>query len=194
MNVDNELEMWRREWQANSVPIELVRRVERQSIAMRQYRWAEKVVTVVFGVGSIGWAFAMPGVITTAFAVGIWVFLLFAWAFALKHTKGLWEPSAPTTTAYLDLSIRRCRWKIADARYDSVQGVLITVFVFVIDYFFLTSVGRWEAALVEKTMFWILCALVAVTIAVVYERKRRRAQAELQTFLTILQQLLDTTQ
>lgn len=194
MNVDNELEMWQREWHSNSVPIELVRRVERQSIGMKQYRWAEKAVTVVCGGGTITWAIAMPGVITFVFAVGTWVFLLFAWAFALKHTKGLWEPSAATTAAYLDLAIRRCRWKIADARYDSVQGVLLTVFVFVIDYFFLTSIGRWEAALVGKTVFWILCALMAGTIAVVFERKRRRAQAELQTLLTVQQQLLETTE
>ena len=193
MNVDDEMETWRKEWQSQpAVPIDLVRKIERETIHMRQYRWAEKLVTLLFGGGSIALAWALPSATTLLFAVGIWAFLALAWVFALKHTKGLWEPQTPTMAAYLDLAIRRCRWRIADSRYDSVQGVLITIFVFVIDFQFLKDADRWKFAPVGPTGFGVLCAVIAIVVAVSYERKRRGAQAELKSLLAIQQQFAET--
>jgi hypothetical protein len=42
-----------------------------------------------------------------------WVFLAAAWAFATAINRGNWSPSALDTAAFVDLSLRRCRSRLA---------------------------------------------------------------------------------
>ncbi len=56
MNVDNELEVWRRQWQSDTtVPLDLRRKVERQSRFMKIILFADILVTITIG-GAAGWA------------------------------------------------------------------------------------------------------------------------------------------
>ena len=120
------------------------------------------------------------------FAVGIWVFIVLAWIFTLRYTRGLWAPSAPTTASYVDLSIRRCRWKIADAKYDIAQGVVLTVFVLIFDYRMISSVRG------EPPSVWLMGGLFVATaagISAFLTRKIRKVRAEL-TYLQDLRRQL----
>ena len=77
---------------------------------------------------------------------------------------------------------------MADARYDSVQGVLITLFVFLIDYQLLVDVGRWSSP-ADAWWFWILCAVVLIGVLLAPARKKRMARAELDYLLDLQRQL-----
>jgi hypothetical protein len=189
MKTDDELERWRQQWQAQpQVPIDLIRKVERQTAGMKVYRFLEVLVTVVMGGGSVGAALIMRDTNVTIFAIGTVLAIALAWRFALKHTRGLWEPSAPTTASYIDLSIRRCHWKIADTRYDAVQGVVLTAFVCIMDYRFLVASGQWST-LSDAWWFWILSVVIALVLVAVFESKRKKARNEL-SYLTNLQEEL----
>ena len=189
MKSDTELQAWRQQWHSQPlVPMDLISKVERQTADMKLYRFAEYLVTVVMGGGSIVLAAVTRNPTLILLSFGIWVFIALAWVFAIRHTRGLWAPGAPTTAAYIDLSIRRCHWRMADARYDSVQGVLITLFVFLIDYQLLVDVGRWSSP-ADAWWFWILCAVVLIGVLLAPARKKRKARAELDYLLDLQRQL-----
>ena len=124
-------------------------------------------------------------------AVGTVIFIALAWRFALKHTRELWAPSAETTAAYLDLSIRRGRWKVADARYDSIQAVLLTVFVCVVDYRILVSYGKWSR-LADAWGLWVFGLVLSVVLLVAFENRRKKAKTELE-YVSKLQAELEET-
>ena len=61
MNVDTELEFWRQQWQSGTtVPLDLRRKVERQSRFMKIDFDPEILVTVAMGGATIGWAVLSP--------------------------------------------------------------------------------------------------------------------------------------
>jgi hypothetical protein len=189
MKSDIELESWRRQWQSQpQVPVDLVRRVERQTVYMRQYRLLEILVTVVMGGGTIVAAAIIRNPNVALLAVGTAIGIALAWRFALKHTRGLWAPSAATTAAYLDLSIRRCHWKVADARYDSIQAVLLTVFVCIVDYRILVDFGKWSSAK-DALGLWVLCGILCVLLVSAFESRRKKAKAELEYFAKLQAEL-----
>jgi len=189
MKTDYELEKWRQQWQAQpQVPIDLIRKVERQTAGMKLYRLLEILVTIVMGGGSVVLAVVMRDTNVTILAIGTVIAIILAWRFALRHTRGLWEPSAPTTASYIDLSIRRCYWMIADTRYDSIQGVLITAFVFVMDYRMLVARGKWSTPS-DALWFWILGAVISLLLVLAFANKRKKARTEL-AYLSNLQEEL----
>ena len=121
MSLDAELDTWRREWQSekSAVP-DLAAKVRRHSRFMRIMLAADVLVTVVIGGGTIVWAVrsSEPDVIVLAGAT--WLFLAIAWAFAWINRRGCWAPAALNASAFLDLSIRRCRGGIAASRFGAI--------------------------------------------------------------------------
>jgi hypothetical protein len=110
MELDLELDAWRREWQNASVwPADVQQRVERETRWMRRAVAAEIFITAVFGGGSLAWAALSGRLDVFVLAAGIWVFIAVAWTIALLMRRGAWTPAAATTTAFLELSILRCR-------------------------------------------------------------------------------------
>ena len=189
MKADYELERWRQQWQAQpQVPIDLIRKVERQTAGMKLYRLLEYLVTIVVGGGTVIAAVIMRDTNVTILAIGTVFAIILAWRFALKHTRGLWEPSAPTTASYIDLSIRRCHWRIADTRYDSMQGVLLTVFVCIMDYRMLVAWGQWST-LSDALGLWIFGAVTSLVLVAAFANKRKKARIEL-AYLSGLQEEL----
>lgn len=118
MNVDSELELWQQEWRSDaSVPPDLLRRVERESRWMRVALALDVLVTIVVG-GGITWlAIRSPQPDMTRLAAVIWVFLAVAWAFCLRINRGNWSLSAVDTASFVDLSLRRCRSRLATIRF-----------------------------------------------------------------------------
>jgi hypothetical protein len=188
MTLDNELQEWRRHWHAQpSVPMDLFRKVEDGTTHMRHLRVAEILVTVFMGGGTLAWAVFHPSTNWILLASGTWLAIIMAWIYSLRSTQGIWAATAPTTAAYLDLSIRRCRWKMRNARYDTVQGVLLSAFVLVIDY---RVISEMKGAAPSIWLFVGLFMLFSVPLAVFFNSNRRKAEAEL-TYLLDLQQQMD---
>ena len=118
MKPDLELENWRAAWQADAqAPADLRRKVARDTRHMRLMLASEILVTVTIGGGSILWAALQPRTEMLVLAIAVWTFLAVAWAFALATRRGNWSPAALTTADFIDLSIRRCRAKLASIRF-----------------------------------------------------------------------------
>src|SRR5258706_3378620 len=110
MNIDTELEAWRQQWQSGAtVPLDLRRKVERQSRVMKIALMGDILVTITIGGATTGWAFRSPQPDIVLLAVATWVFIATAWTFTLTVNRSNWSPSAQDTAAFVDLSVRRCR-------------------------------------------------------------------------------------
>jgi len=124
MNADTELDDWRREWQsAGAVPPNLRASVARQTRAMRLSLLGDALVTVVMGGGTTAWAVRSGESDVILLAAATWVFIAVAWAFGLMVNAGKWSPSALDTNAFLDLSIARCRARLATAKFGAALAV-----------------------------------------------------------------------
>jgi len=120
MSIDSELELWREQWQsATAVPPDLRRRVERQSRFMKIMLAADVLVTVVIGGGTAAWAVRSPAPDTLLLAVFTWLFIGAAWMFSRHANRGNWSPAAIHTAAFVDLSIRRCRGRLASLQFGA---------------------------------------------------------------------------
>ena len=129
MNIDEELDAWRRQWQSEAtVPLDLRRMVERQSRFMKIALLADVLVTVVIGGGAIGWALASRRPNIILLAAMTWVFLAAAWTFAVAVNRGNWSPPALDTAAFVDLSLRRCRSRLASVWFGA--GLFLCEIVF----------------------------------------------------------------
>jgi hypothetical protein len=114
MSTDVELENWRRQWQSKAVPASDADAAERlRRRVLRETRWiklgliAPVLVTVVIGGAMILRALRSEQSLDAWLAVETWTFITIIWAGSLWIARGTWRPLADTTTAFVDLSIRR---------------------------------------------------------------------------------------
>ncbi len=120
MNIDSELDLWRRQWQSETaVPLDLRRKVKRQSRFMKIVLLADILVTIGIGGGAIAWAVRSPQPDILLLAVVTWLFISAAWAFSFTVNRGAWSAAALDTAAFLDVSIRRCRGRLAAVRFGA---------------------------------------------------------------------------
>ena len=190
-NMDTELDTWRREWQSeqSAVPdlavnlsVNLSVKVRRHSRFMRAMFAADILVTVLIGGGTTAWAIRSSEPDVIALAAATWLFLAIAWMFATVNRRGCWAPAALNASAFLDISIRRCRRGIAAAKFGMMLygGELL---------FCLTWIYRRKAAVSPPAFLtsapvaavWI-CTAVFVLIVLWYQRRKR---AELAYFLEL---------
>jgi len=161
---DLELEAWRAQWQADAeVPADLRRKVARDTRYMRVMLAMEVLVTVTMGGGSTVWAALDPRAEMWVLTGMVWVFLGAAWTVAIVSRRGAWSPAAVTTAEFVDLSIRRCRGRLAALRFgvwlyfaemvfclawlyrDPARRVPLPAIVFaVVTPIFLLGVGRYR--------------------------------------------------
>jgi len=129
MSQDTELDAWRREWQSQTTILaDLRRQVERQSRWLKIGIAADILVTVAIGGGVIALAARWPQPDFVVLAVATWMFIAVAWAFGLAINRGNWSPAAMDTAAFVDLSIRRCRARLASAWFGACLGACEIVF------------------------------------------------------------------
>jgi uncharacterized membrane protein (DUF485 family) len=119
------------------------------------------------------------------------MFIILGLVFQYKNEKGLWSPAAETTSAYLELSIARCRKKLNDIRYTLVFAPLLTLFVVVVDYQILASYGVIRTSEdVAKIAFGYLFAVGVVAVVMLLTlAKRKKVKDELAYLLNLQRQL-----
>jgi len=186
MNIDAELDLWRREWQSDSaVPADLRRRVERQTRWMRLAVLVDVLVTCAIGGGVIVVAVRAPQAEYFVLAAATWLFLAAAWIFSLVVNRRNWCPAALDTEAFVDLSVRRCRARLAAVRFGVV--LYLCEMVFCLSWIYRSgSVGKpvlkwlWFGSLAID-LVWLTTAAFAVVL-IWYSRKKR---AELAWLLSL---------
>jgi len=180
MNVDTELEGWRQQWQScTAVPLDLRRKVERQSRFMKISLIGEALVTIIIGGAVIGWAARSPDAGTVLLAVGTWVYIAIAWAFSLTVNRGSWSPSAQNTAAFVDLSVRRCRGRLAAVWFAA--GLFLFQIVFVLGW-----VYHYSPAHLPPLLTWLFFGSIPIDIVwictpaffgfLLWYRRRKRAE------------------
>jgi hypothetical protein len=170
MKLDAELELWRDQWQASREAPELTglsKRVARESLYMRIMLTADILVTVVIGGGTVALALRDPRPATAILATATWLFIAGAWIFGLSNRKNAWSPSASTTAAFLDLSIRRCR--------GSLRAVKFGAILYAVEMTFCLSWVIHESGPLSSTLIIVvtLITLILATLLIWYRRKKQ---------------------
>lgn len=180
MKPDVELEAWRAQWQADAeVPANLRRKVARGTRHMRLTVALEVLVTVTVGGGFTLWTAMDPRVEMLVLAGAVWLFLAAAWTSAAVTRRGAWSPAALTTAEFVDLSVRRCRGRLAALHF----GFWL---YFAEMAFCLTWLYRDPARRVPAPA--ILFAVVTPVFLAGLARYRRKTRAELASLLELRRQ------
>ncbi|HTX38071.1 MAG TPA: hypothetical protein VME43_23740 [Bryobacteraceae bacterium] len=178
MSMDAELEVWRREWQSeNAVPVDLRRTVERQSRWMRVALAADILVTVAIGGGTLALAVRAPRADLIVLAVGTWLFLAAAWAFSLAVNRGAWSPAALDTAAFVELSVRRCRGRLAAVWFGA--GLYLAEIAFCVGWIYRDSAAPRKpllAWLCFGPLNWVWAVTVVFFAGLMWYRRKKRAE------------------
>jgi hypothetical protein len=191
---DDELEVWRRQWHGQpAVPIDLIRKVERQTMYM-QLDWIAQILPGLIGVATVVAAIVMRSWTWVLLACGTWLFNIVGWWFMIRNTEGMWTPVAQTTAAYIELSIERCRRKLINFRFTTRFTVFLTAFVIAVLSLILGSMGAVKTNKdFVQTVLAFLFAIGVVSIFLLLEaRKRKKTEAELTYLLELQRRLRDS--
>ena len=170
MKLDAELELWRDQWQDSSeapVLTDLRKRVARQSLYMRIVLIAEILVTLVIGGGTVLLARWNPHPAMLILAAATWLFITAAWIFALSNRKNAWSPATATNSAFLDISIRRCRLNLRSATFGAI--------LYAVEMTFCLSWIHHESGSLSSTLIAViaLVTLIFATTLIWYRKKKR---------------------
>ena len=187
MNTDLELELWRRHWQAEmQVPIELRKRVERETRRIRILLWVDVAVTVIIGPAVTLWAVNSHRWPVTVLAIWSWLLIVVAWLFKATNDPGNWSGKAPDTEAFLELSRRRCRASLRALAFSCVLYILQVSFCLAWVYREVNQSSpvtiRQFLALTPSIAVWVVSAVLFFA-AIWYWRRKRDELA----YLTSLQ-------
>lgn len=179
MSADTELDVWRRQWQAAAAaPVDLRRKVQRQSRFMRFMLLVEILVTVVIGGGATAWAARSPEPDVVVLALVVWFLFAATWTFAVVSRRGLWSPGSEDTAAFLDLSIRRCRASVKAATFGTV--LYFCEIVFCLAWVYQYRARRQAVPLVDflgsGTVLMAGLGSLVFLACVVWYRRRKRAE------------------
>lgn len=190
MQADVELGLWQRQWRADPYdPSALKQRVERETRAMRRFVIGEIAITMVFGGGSLVWAALSLRMDAFVLALGVWAFIAMAWTMSFLLRRGAWAPVTATTTAFLELSILRCRRRRESIVAQSVLYVLIVGFDLTWIYFARPSPAASGVAafLSSGEIAWVW--VVTLALAAIAVRERRRLGRELEALTRLQRQI-----
>jgi hypothetical protein len=181
MSVDAELDAWRREWQSERRELpDLSVRVRRHSRFMKAMLASETAVTVVIGGGAVGWAVRTAETDVIVLAGAVWLFLAAAWIFAFKSRKGCWAPAAQSASAYLDISIRRCRGSMAASIFGTVLYFCEIFFCLIWIYRRTSSSTGLSpyAFLTSPIIIGVWACTVVFVVAMIWYRRRKRVELD----------------
>ena len=193
---DAEMELWRQQWQGQPTEVmNLVRRVERESIAMRfaplAFLAPAGVAAATTVVIALNWQRGNHSIGGVLFAAGLWLSIGISLWFWKHNARGVWNPAAETTTAYIELSIERCRRTERGYRFGRVMAPLVTAFVFLGVYKGMKSGGHLTTTadywIVAATFLWTICIIAFVML--VNHRQMKKMRDELKYLLRLQQQL-----
>jgi hypothetical protein len=192
MDADLELDTWRRHWQAGPAVLpSLKQRVERETRAMRRLVIGEIVVTIVFGGGSLAWAALSLRTDVFVLALGVWAFIAIAWMISFLLRRGAWTPVTATTTAFVELSILRCR-----RRRESIvaqAALYVMILGFDLAWIYATRPASSERSVVSfltsGEIAWVWALTAALGAAAIGQR--RKLARELETLMNLRPQIED---
>jgi hypothetical protein len=171
MKLDAELEEWRDQWQsASEAPAldDLSKRVARESRFLRLMLLGDILVTVVIGGAVIVYAMLDPRPATAILGAATWLFIVVAWVFGLSNRRATWSPSASSTSAFLDLSIRRCRGNLRSVTFGAILYSVEIAFCLSWLYH---SLGFLSSTLVVSIA---LITLVFAALLILYRKRKLR--------------------
>jgi hypothetical protein len=190
MEPDVELDTWRRDWQAGSIaPVNLTQRVDRETQSMWRFVVAKIAVTAVFGGGSIAWAALSHRRGALGLVVAIWAFIAIAWTISWLLQRGAWGSVMATTTAFLELSIVRCRRRREAIVAQCVLYLLILSFDLVWIYFQGAQQSPLDVATFLTTGSVVWAWMITAALAVMALRQRERLGQELKYLIRLQEQL-----
>jgi hypothetical protein len=174
MHPDIELDTWRQHWHAPpaAVPLDLAARVERETRRMRRFRMVEIALVLAYCGGSAAWAFLSGRGDILVLAIGIWTFTAIAWTMSWLLRRGAWAPVASTTTAFLDLSILRCRRRRESVAAQAVLYVMILAFDLIWIYFQRVGPITPLEFLTSPSLYWVWAITIGLGVAAVLYRRR----------------------
>jgi hypothetical protein len=126
VNIDTELETWRREWRDETEPLpDLKEKIKRQNLRMV----ASAVMMMALLAASTTMALRTRGSFVSGLASGLWAVSVVVGSYAWWVRRGTWKPVAQTTLAYLKLTHNRA---VANARVlrFSFYFLLVTIVLF----------------------------------------------------------------
>lgn len=185
MTTDNELERWRRQWQAEASP-SASRADEAERLrqrVVRETRWAKvsliAPIWVTVGVGGGMTVLGLRGEhpLHVALAIETWIFIAVIWAGCLWIARGTWRPLADTTAAFVDISIRRRRANLRAATF----GVCLYAFQLLIMKLLvgrLTSESLGDSLTSPHMIIFGWIGLPGVLAAAYWFRRGQRAELE----------------
>ena len=181
MNIDAELDVWRREWQSDTatVPSDLRKRVERQARWMKIALTADVLVTIVIGGATVLWALLAPQTDVVLLAVATWVFLAAAWTFRVVVHRGNWSPSGMDTADYVEFLVRRCRAALRATIFGAVLFVIEIVFC--VGWIYQHNSEPRESFFEwlfsnPLTMYIVLAATVVFCVFLLWYRRKKHAE------------------
>jgi hypothetical protein len=186
--LDPELELLRGEWQTSeSIPPDLMRRVQREVRSRRIGFAAALLVTLSFGLGVPAWAVISGRTDVAVLAAAVWVFIAMNWTVSLRLERGLEKPVAATTAAFLDYSILLCeRRRLGIAAACVLYAAMLTF----------NLAWRYQAAPVPPGLWTyllstrvVLVGVLTVLLAIAATWKRRALAREIRHLSALRQQL-----
>lgn len=189
METDDELEQWRRQWQAEGVvPPDLRRRVEQDVRRRGRSFWAEVAVTVLLGGGTTLWAAVSADSAVVLVLAAVWLFIGITWATSIHLDQALApKPLTETTSAFLEYAIQSCRRRR--------RGIAAAAALYAGFFGFMLTWKYWQLAAATPLDVWTYitsgrvvtqCAITAI-LAVAALDRRRRLTRDLE-YLTSLRQ------
>ena len=177
MKPDLELQVWREQWQADTeVPANLRCKVERGSRNLRLLLALEVLTTVVLGGGWTVWATMHRSTEMVVLCAAVWLFFGAAWTFTILNRRGTWSPMTVSTAEFLDLSIRRCRTRLASSGFGAV--------LYFVEMAFSLTWLYWDPAR-RRPLPAIIFSVATPVFLVVLVRYRRKTRAELERLLEL---------
>lgn len=173
---DDELREWRDAWQADPEPASEARDAIRQRVKRKSLRMAlAATFEILFALGMLAFviwsALRDPAPINAGAMACLALLILWAVGCSLWYLRGTWRPSSETASAFVALSLLRCRRRLRAVRAG--WWLLVLELAVMIPWIVLNVKARAAA-------FGLLAVLTVLVSAflVVAERKTRRELRE----------------
>jgi hypothetical protein len=182
-DADDELREWIADWQTEPEPAPEVRdairrRVKRQTLKMMLSLAGEVVLTLgLLGI-VINSAVRWPEPLNLAAMAGLVVLIFWAIGSSLWFRRGTWRPSAETTSAFLDLSILRCRRRLAALRAG--WFLLAMEEAILIPWLCVLLNGKPAGDYIRAFGFLVLMTVLVVAFSLTVQRRTRRELEEME--------------
>ena len=129
MPADPELQRWQSLWHSDTqIPHDLRQRARRQIRRMRMMLVGDIAVTVIMGGGATVWALNSDRPSVRLLAAWVWFTILIAWIFRYFNNRGNWTGAAPSTDAFFEAWVKRCR----EMQRNLIFGIALGIVQFVV--------------------------------------------------------------